>query len=82
VEARAELAAASGYARVRLVADAFIDDMDDEHDDDFLRYDDEEGAFLRAEQGAMISSFESLPEDADRHRVLAVRRKLAAMRWP
>ncbi|KAM0856526.1 hypothetical protein ACQ4PT_049071 [Festuca glaucescens] len=86
-EARAELVATSAYARARLVAklegppvrqaatmaDAIIDDMDDEdeHDVDFLPYDDEEGVFVRTNQGALLASFESLPEDADRHWVLA-----------
>ncbi|KAK1620492.1 hypothetical protein QYE76_026009 [Lolium multiflorum] len=72
-EARVELAAASAVAKANLeaelavpmtrqlatMADAIIDDMDDEdeHDIDFLPYDGEEGAFMRAEQRALLSSF-------------------------
>jgi hypothetical protein len=55
------------------MADVVLEDMDDEdeHDIDFIPYDDEEGVFVRAEQGALLASFESLSEDADRRRVLA-----------
>nr|XP_051196040.1 uncharacterized protein LOC127309099 [Lolium perenne] len=72
-EARVELAAASAVAwanleaelavpmtrQLAIMADAVIDDMDDEdeHDVDFLPYDCEEGAFMRAEQRALLASF-------------------------
>jgi hypothetical protein len=46
-------------------------DEEDEHDVDFLPYDNKEGAFVRTKQGVLLASFESLPEDADRRRVLA-----------
>jgi tRNA G37 N-methylase TrmD len=56
------------------MADAVIDDMDDEdeHDVDRLPYDGEQGTFMRAEQWVLLASFESLREDADHRRVLAV----------
>jgi hypothetical protein len=97
-EARAEVTAASVYARARLVeeledlparqkttrADTVIDDMDDkdEHNVDFLPYGKEEGAFVRTEQGALLASFESLPGTLIVVGFLWRRRKLAVMRWP
>jgi hypothetical protein len=46
-------------------------DGEDGHAIDFPLYGDEEGAFVRVEQGALLASFESLFEDIDRHHVLA-----------
>jgi hypothetical protein len=97
-EARVELAAATAYARARLVADlegsparqaatmadVVIDDMgdEDEHDVYFLPYDDEEGVFVRAEQGHCSHRLR-----ASLRTLIAVgfsrrRHKLAAMPWP